>query len=125
MTLDHFKQVCAFNAEIIKYPQPDSIKQLSEDEAIFVNKVIVEELTEFWKGIKDANVPDQVDALIDLVYFAFGGLYKMGVRPEQFDLMFDAVHKANMTKKKGITKRGHENDAAKPEEWREPKARLE
>ena len=41
------------------------------------------------------SVEDQADAIIDLMYFAFGYLVEMGVPPSG---VWDAVHKANMTK---------------------------
>lgn len=75
---------------------------------------IQEELDEF-KEAKTIN--DQADALVDLMYFALGALHQAGVPTQQ---VFSDVHKCNMQKVKGITKRGDDNDAAKPKEWKAP-----
>jgi len=75
-------------------------------------------LNEEMKELADARtLPDQADALVDLIYFAFGALHRMGV---DADRVWAEVQRANMTKVRGRTKRNQENDAAKPQDWKGP-----
>ena len=60
---------------------------------------------------------DQADALVDLIYFALGAAHQCGVDIER---VWNDVHAANMRKVKGVTKRGDDNDAAKPDDWEPP-----
>jgi len=77
-----------------------------------------EKLDEELEELNEATlISDQADALIDLIYLSLGTLHQMGVDTQR---VWDAVHKANMAKKLGKTKRGHENDAAKPDDWKAP-----
>lgn len=79
---------------------------------------IVEKLREEVQELEEAELlSDQADALVDLMYFAYGELHKMGVDTE---VVWNEVHRANMTKVRGQTKRGHENDASKPDDWTPP-----
>jgi len=70
---------------------------------------------------------DQVDALIDSIVFAMGGLYRLGLTKEQALECFHAVMDANFEKKAG-QKKGREvegvKDAIKPEGWKGPEARI-
>jgi hypothetical protein len=49
-----------------------------------------------------------------------GTLKKMGLTREQVYECMMAIHTANMTKKRGMTSRGSEEDAAKPAEFVPP-----
>lgn len=60
------------------------------------------------------NFADQADALIDLVYVAMGTAVMMGLPWQQ---LWDDVQRANMSKVRGMTKRGHAVDVTKPEGW--------
>lgn len=75
---------------------------------------LTEEINEFASAEK---LSDQADALIDLIYFALGALHQAGVDTQR---VWDAVQLSNMTKRKGVTKRGDDNDAAKPVDWVPP-----
>lgn len=62
----------------------------------YLQKVLVTESDK----IKEKQVPvdvltDEVDALIDLLYFTYGSFVMMGIDP---DPIFDIVHQANMGK---------------------------
>lgn len=85
-----------------------------------------EEVQEF---IDSKHLVDEVDALIDLVYYAIGGLYRLGLTIDQAEECFSVVHKANMLKKKGIRRIGVANkrgeDAVKPKGWQDPKEKLQ
>ena len=65
------------------------------------------------------SVPDQADAMIDLIYFAVGTLVEMGVRPET---LFDIVHAANMTKlwPDGKPRFREDGKTVKPPAWVDP-----
>lgn len=86
-------------------------------------KCLDEEVTEFSDAMDSGNVVDAVDALVDLVYFAMGTCYQMGVN---FDEAFLIVHMANLQKLRGVTKRGEtaNGDAVKPEGWVDPKVAI-
>lgn len=77
-----------------------------------------EELDELDEAVFVDDFPDQVDALIDLVYFALGTAAIMGIPWQE---LWDDVHRANMTKEIGVTKRGITQDLRKPEGWKGPK----
>lgn len=76
-----------------------------------------EELDEFKKAIESQDFAEQADALIDLVYFAKGTAVIMGLPWEE---LWDDVQRANFSKERGITKRGHAFDVIKPEGWQKP-----
>jgi len=75
-----------------------------------------EEVAEF---LAARSVPDQADAMIDLIYFAIGTLVEMGVRPEK---LFDIVHAANMTKlwPDGKPRFRDDGKTVKPPSWIDP-----
>lgn len=79
-----------------------------------------EELGEFDKACQEQNLADQVDALIDLIYFALGTLVMLGIKPKLFKLLWGDVQRANMAKVRGETQRGHKVDVCKPEGWVPP-----
>lgn len=65
-------------------------------------------------SMMDQDLPAQADALIDLVYFALGTAVMMGLPWQQ---LWDDVQRANLSKVRGETKRGHKVDVTKPEGW--------
>jgi predicted HAD superfamily Cof-like phosphohydrolase len=75
-----------------------------------------EEVAEF---LAAQTVPDQADAMIDLIYFAVGTLVEMGVRPQA---LFDIVHSANMTKlwPDGKPRWRDDGKTIKPPGWVDP-----
>ena len=66
---------------------------------------------------------DQVDAIIDLMYFALGTLVEIGVDGEP---MFDIVHRANMSKvtDKGVLLREGDGKIQKPAKWVSPETEM-
>jgi predicted HAD superfamily Cof-like phosphohydrolase len=60
---------------------------------------------------------DKIDALLDLVYIAIGTLVLMKVN---IPTHWNEIQRANLTKERGVSKRGHEFDVFKPENWIEP-----
>lgn len=64
------------------------------------------------------DMEGMADALVDLVYVAIGTAVMMGLPWQQ---LWDDVHRANMAKVLGATKRNHRVDLMKPEGWVGPK----
>jgi len=78
-----------------------------------------EELNEYEKAVHDGDLEGQFDALIDLIYVALGTAYWHNF---PFNEGFDAVHAANMRKKRAASaaqsKRGTTLDVIKPHGWK-------
>jgi hypothetical protein len=92
--------------------------RFEEAEKIFRIRCLQEELDEY----SDAAAPeDELDALVDLVVFAFGTAERQGYLPV-FEEAFNRVMVANMQKELGPnTKRGgFQIDMVKPEGWVAP-----
>ena len=80
-----------------------------------------EEIEEFEEA---ANIYEQADAMIDLIYFALGTLVEMGVEPDE---LFDIVHEANMTKLWSdgkVHRREGDSKVIKPPEWEDPEPKI-
>jgi predicted HAD superfamily Cof-like phosphohydrolase len=77
-----------------------------------------EELDEFTDSAHIQDLAGQADALVDLVYFALGTANMLGL---PWQALWEDVHRANMAKVPGVTKRGHLVDCVKPEGWEGPK----
>lgn len=106
-----------FNADIIGLPIPETPGRLDPDRKKWAGGALSEELTEFMDA---DSLEDEVDALIDLCYFALGRVIEMGVVP---GAAFEEVHAANMAKRRGeLSKRPHAKgfDAVKPDDWTPP-----
>lgn len=106
---------------------PEGVQSLAADVAEFRQKFLHEELREFAEAHGAADVVGAVDALIDLVYVAYGTALLMGVTPEQWAKCWAAVQEANMSKVRcesaAESKRGHSLDVRKPEGWVAPTVR--
>lgn len=106
-----------FNADIIGLPIPETPTRLGETRKEWALDALNEEVGEFFAA---ETLEDEVDALVDLSYFALGRLVEMGVVP---GAVFDEVHEANMRKRRGeLSKRPNSLgfDAVKPEGWTGP-----
>ena len=66
-----------------------------EDQKAVRHELIREELEEFLEALETDDMVEQADALIDILYVAFGGLVVMGIDAEP---LFDEVHRSNMSK---------------------------
>lgn len=96
--------------------------QLSYYEPGFLSRRKLEERARFLQEelneLLDAPTLDlQADALVDLVYVAFGTAVMMGLPWEE---LWDDVQRANMAKVRGMTHRGNLVDVAKPPGWVPP-----
>ena len=118
--MSYFESVAEFHAKILRQDQPTP--QLI-DETSLLNRIrfMEEEIMELQTAYQLDDLAGVADALADLVYVALGTAYQMGV---PFDAVWAAVHKANMTKARGVTKRGMAIDAVKPVDWVGPEAEI-
>jgi len=109
--------VAEFYGTVLKFDVPDKGargEMLEKERFEFALTALREEVEEF----EDASdYLGQVDALVDIVYFAVGRLLEMGV---PFGPAWDEVHRANMGKRRGGKGRDTEVDAAKPDGWTPP-----
>lgn len=86
-----------------------------------------EELDEFVDSYLDQDLEGATDALLDLVYVAYGTALLMGISPLAWQELFDDVQRANMAKERATSaddprsKRKHSLDVVKPEGWVGPR----
>jgi predicted HAD superfamily Cof-like phosphohydrolase len=88
------------NAELVEdfmitYGQLPNMMGLGESKALG-RRLIEEELDEMDEAGTDRT--GQLDAGIDILYFAYGNLLRQGFTPEQIDMGFQEVHRSNMSK---------------------------
>lgn len=114
------EDVYEFNEKIIGTKQPSVPTTLSRERLLFALTAMYEELHEFTLASNQDNVAEQVDAMIDLIYFALGRCYEIGVSKEAFLACWNIVQQKNMAKKRGTKNRGTEQDACKPQGWVAP-----
>jgi len=110
-------RVYEFHKNVVKIPFPKKARMLPKARLAFAYCAFDEETLEMLEA-NDFN--EQADAILDLIYFAIGRLYEMGIPADKAEKFFNNVHEANMNKLRGKTKRGSEDDAAKPEGWIPP-----
>lgn len=113
-----FKDLADFH---IKYgvprytPNPTTLDFETQD---FRRKFLQEELDEYDEAIARDDLPEQIDALLDLVYIAVGTLDIMGVNSQRH---WNEIQRANMSKERAKhasqSKRGSSLDVIKPEGW--------
>ena len=119
-----FELVENFNREIIDTKR-DQIEPLEENEFKWLMGTLREEIQECEEA---KTTIDQIDAILDLIYFACGGLTRMGLSHEQSSHIFKIVHDANMRKAKG-KKKGRviesDLDAIKPDDWEPPEKSMQ
>lgn len=119
-------EIYEFNREVLGADPRQMILTLDLPEEEWLVAALKEEIQEFEDSQSDAG---RVDALIDLCYFAIGGLVKLGLDEKQAQSCFDAVHRANMTKKPGIKDTrpndGSVVDAIKGEDFQDPTSVIE
>jgi len=71
-----------------------------------------------WQYSTNQDLAEQADALVDLVYFALGTANMLGL---PWQKLWNDVQRANMSKERGVGKRGHLVDCVKPDGWVPPK----
>lgn len=117
MLSNPFHLTGSFNKSVCGLVTPDSPTRLCPERKAWTVTALREEVEEFEAA---TTLVDEVDALIDLIYFAAGRMQEMGVDGAR---AFFEVHQANMRKVQGsLSKRpgskGH--DAVKPDNWTGP-----
>lgn len=96
-------------------------RNLPEDLSMFRSRFMNEELMEYCEAAGAENKEEQLDALVDLLYVAFGTAHLHG-----FDIRtaWTRVHEANMKKVRALreedSKRGSAYDVVKPQGWKAP-----
>lgn len=118
--------VSNFNERVLKLERRP-LGPMPKDVGSHLVKCLHEEAVELQEAHDNADLVGCVDALIDSIYFAVGGLYKLGLSKNDAVAVLELVHKANMTKQKGqkegrIT--GDAADAVKPEDWVSPEQAI-
>ena len=111
------EQVARFHKEVLGTDIPASPKRLSPEQKAMTVTYLKEELQEF---IDADTFEDEVDALLDGIYFALGAILKQGVTPGP---AFTEVHYANMKKHLGTKANRPQfagQDAEKPATWSPP-----
>lgn len=106
-----------FQDKVIGIQPPPMPAPLPRDRHMFRVRFLREELDEYIAAYEDGNFPEQIDAVIDLVYVAIGLLLEQGIDPLS---AFSSVQAANMAKVRGETARGDKKDAQKPAGWQPP-----
>lgn len=121
MRSSNFELVGDFQREVLGNRSPAAPRFMADPSHTVL--CLEEEVDEFAKAVETNDLVGAVDALVDLVYFALGASYQMGVN---FDEAFLIVHMANLKKQRGKTKRPESGngDATKPEGWTDPKVAL-
>lgn len=76
-------------------PVGHKARAVPEDQKAVRHELIREELEEFLVALQTDDMVEQADALVDILYVAFGGLVVMGIDAE---VLFDEVHRSNMSK---------------------------
>lgn len=106
------------------HPYSDTPKLMGLERAEKRSSWMDEEVREFIDATKNEDIYEQVDAMIDLIYFALGTLVEIGVPPGD---IFDIVQNANMNKLWEDGKpRFREGDGKviKPPHWEDPHNKI-
>lgn len=117
-----FAKAEEFNKSIININR-SQFKEIEDEEFKWLIGVLKEEIQELQDAFNEHDFVQQVDAVIDLIYFAAGALTRMGISEEKSNQIFDVVHQCNMQKTGGRKKeRDIQNDldAVKPSDWTDP-----
>jgi len=122
---DFIGAVVDFNKQVLGVA-PRELNLLPLNEHLHACKCLNEELTEYCEAYSEGKFVDSVDALVDLLYFGIGALYKMGLTAGQIKDACHIVHEANMLKKFGAVDKRYNGapDAVKPAGWTRPEAKI-
>ncbi len=110
--------------EAFNHPFADTPKLMNLDRAEKRCSWMDEEVREFIEATKNKDIYEQVDAMVDLIYFALGTLVEIGVPPSD---IFEIVQNANMNKLWEDGKpRFRESDGKviKPSNWVDPHNKI-
>lgn len=90
------KQVEEFH-KVFEHPIGDVAKALSIKRGLDRAEYIKSEVYELIEAVESEDVVEQVDACIDIIYFALGTLVELGVA-DKFEALFAEVQRSNMSK---------------------------
>ena len=100
-------------SDLYRQPSPNDLQvNLPPERLALRRRLIAEEAKEFEEA---ATVPDQIDALCDLLCVTYGAAVEMGIDLESF---FELVHEANLRKVPGPVR--EDGKKLKPEGWKPP-----
>ena len=119
-----FEMVKEFQRDVIKYPLPAApvLASTTVRDLIYGQLVHVEEeLHEINLALDSHSLVGMADGITDAVYVLLGIAARIGL---PIDEIFEVVHRANMQKVAGITKRNIDYDAVKPAEWVSPESKI-
>lgn len=99
----------------MKAGQPVSNKptRLSSERVFIRRKWMAEELEEF---LEAQSIYEQVDSIMDLLYYALGTLVELGVKPDELFIM---LHEWNL-KKLSMISYDEDGKLLKPKGWSHP-----
>lgn len=105
------------------HPYSDIPKLMDMEMAKNRYKWMKEEIDEFLEATENKDIYEQVDALIDIIYFALGTLVQIGVPPAE---IFNIVQNANMSKlwEDGKPKFREDGKVIKPLNWEDPHNKI-
>lgn len=103
----------------LKSEQPCAEKPmaLSDERRKIRYKWLKDELDEFKVA---SNTFEQVDAVVDLLYYAIGTLVEIGIKP---DAIFEVVHKSNIAKLDNLVL-DSDGKVLKPVGWKHPTSQI-
>lgn len=101
-----YSDVAEFNKKIFWANPQEQMTALDGDIKLHAVTALREEVEEFNKA---EDLEGQVDAIIDLLYFALGRLYLMGV---PIEACWDEIQRSNMSKERKIGVRGKAKESA-------------
>ena len=107
-----------FNHPVSEHPQ-----KMEYERALKRYNWMLEEIDEFLEAVKNQDIVEQADAMIDVIYFVLGTLVEMGIRP---DKLFAVVQEANMSKlwDDGRPHYAADGKTIKPSTWVDPHEKL-
>ena len=115
-----FNDVAAFH-EKFQLPRRVAGLPISDELKLFRLSFLLEELQELSAAFNKEDLPEVLDALVDLVYVALGTAWLFNL---PFEAAWGEVHKANMRKvpvtSASFSKRGSILDIGKPKDWVQP-----
>lgn len=90
------EQVAEFH-KVFEHPIGDVAKALSVKRGLQRHGYMKEEVQEYHDAVEAEDIVEQVDACIDIIYFALGTLVELGVA-HKYEALFAEVQRSNMSK---------------------------
>ena len=90
------EQVLEFH-KVFEHPIGDVAKALSIKRGLQRHSYMKEELQEFHNAVEAEDLVEQVDACIDIIYFALGTLVELGLS-DKYEALFANIQASNISK---------------------------